>query len=1371
MAVILRRIIRVGIVFSFVLSLFPRAAVKADSPVEISTPAQLNNIRSNLSGSYVLTADIDLGSISNWVPLGSSASPFVGDLDGNGHIIRNLVIANTQSSDLGLFGVIGATGLVSNLQVLNANVTAADNAGILAGSNQGTISRVLTQGIISGANTVGGLVGSNSGIIEYAYTRAEVSGRNMNGGLVGNNSGSINQSYAASQVSKAVTNNYVQFDGIDDYISIPHNPAYITDSFTLEAWFQWTATDRTSVSFITGKGLENFEIHTGGGSGANGIRFIPVVRDDTTYNDSRAYQDVPNVLQPGWNHVAAVWDFANQQVRVFLNGLPQDIYQNGVNVGPVANLPLDHPETNPLAGNTEEFFIGARNDQYYGYPSLFFMGNIADVRFWNIVRTPSQIASDKYKQLSGTESGLIGYWKLDEASGNTVEDSSSLHNDGTLLGDAVRVQEVSVNGGLVAVNTGSVTASYYDSELSGLSDSDKGTPLSTAFMKKSSSYDGWDFVGTWKILEDQTYPSLFDLSVTLEQDSAQSDPTNESAIDFSVVFAEPIDPATFTAADITLGGTAGATTAVITQVAPNDGTTFNIAVSGMTANGTVTAAIAADRVADLVGNLNEASQSTDNSVAYDGAVPTVTLEQDVAQSDPTNESTIDFRVVFAEPIDPATFTAADITLGGTAGATTAVISQVAPNDGTTFNVAVSGMTGNGTVTAAIAAGKVADLVGNLNEASESLDNTVSYDASQLTVSLEQSSTQPDPTNTIPIHFTAVFSKPILVISFSAVDVVLGGTAGADTVEITEIAPNDGTTFDLSVSGLTGLGTVTAAIPEDGVSDPAGNLNAASTGVDTIVTMETTRPDVTVNQADGQVDPTNTQPIHFLAVFSEPILTTSFTAADVVISGGSGSESVLVSEVAPNDGTTFDLAVSGLVDSREISVSISELGVSDLADNSSTASSSTDNRVRYDVSELTVSVEQAVGQPDTTNQGTIHMTLTFNKPITPTALTVDDITLGGSAGANTVTLTEIAPFDGTVFDLQISGMTANGSVTASLLADRVTDPAGNANLISTSVDNLVAYDVSNPIMSQISLKAVYDETGPQEFEIQFNKAMYNPDDSLNDPDDVNNPANYLLISAGTNRQFDTLTCAGGLLPDDNRVDIVGVEYDEDRFTSTIRLAAELPIGSYRLFVCGTTSLLDAALNHLNGGTDTIFNFSVNAAQSLPSNKAKLPATGFAQNQVTVLPSQPRVAYYTDGGQVLVIPSLKVRTEIVGVPLLDDTWDVTWLNQRAGYLYGSAYPTWAGNTVITGHVWDADNTPGIFADLKLLKYGDEIQISANGLVYTYAVRENSRVNEQDMKKIFTDAVYDWVTLVTCEGYDSDANAYPYRRMVRAVLIKVE
>ena len=71
----------------------------------------------------------------------------------------------------------------------------------------------------------------------------------------------------------------------------------------------------------------------------------------------------------------------------------------------------------------------------------------------------------------------------------------------------------------------------------------------------------------------------------------------------------------------------------------------------------------------------------------------------MGQDDPTNASPINFTVVFSEPVTG--FATGDVTLGGSANPTTGTVTEIAPNDGTTYKVAVSGMTGSGTVTASI----------------------------------------------------------------------------------------------------------------------------------------------------------------------------------------------------------------------------------------------------------------------------------------------------------------------------------------------------------------------------------------------------------------------------------------------------------------------------------------------------------------------------------------------------------------------------------------------------------------------------------------------------------------------------------------------
>jgi len=204
------------------------------------------------------------------------------------------------------------------------------------------------------------------------------------------------------------------------------------------------------------------------------------------------------------------------------------------------------------------------------------------------------------------------------------------------------------------------------------------------------------------------------LTVTIDQAAEQADPTNAASVNFTVIFSGVV--ADFATGDVAVSGTAGAITAAVT----GSGTTYNVAVSGMVRDGTVIAGIPAGVASDAAGNLNAASTSTDNTVTYDVTGPTATIDQAEGQPDPTGACPIGFTVVFSEPV--ADFATGEVALSGTAGATTAAVT----GSGAVYNVAVSGMTGDGTVVAGIPAGVATDAAGNLNTASASTDNTVTF---------------------------------------------------------------------------------------------------------------------------------------------------------------------------------------------------------------------------------------------------------------------------------------------------------------------------------------------------------------------------------------------------------------------------------------------------------------------------------------------------------------------------------------------------------------------------------------------------------------------------------------------------------------------
>jgi hypothetical protein len=122
-------------------------AVAACAGIQITTIQQLQSIGNPqatppmpLSGNYCLTKDLD-ASTTTLTAIGSGTSPFVGLLDGQGYIIANINSINQNDGAAGLFGYIGAMGIVQNVGLtdLNVNVGSGFFSGALAGVNVGTI--------------------------------------------------------------------------------------------------------------------------------------------------------------------------------------------------------------------------------------------------------------------------------------------------------------------------------------------------------------------------------------------------------------------------------------------------------------------------------------------------------------------------------------------------------------------------------------------------------------------------------------------------------------------------------------------------------------------------------------------------------------------------------------------------------------------------------------------------------------------------------------------------------------------------------------------------------------------------------------------------------------------------------------------------------------------------------------------------------------------------------------------------------------------------------------------------------------------------------------------------------------------------------
>ena len=201
-------------------------------------------------------------------------------------------------------------------------------------------------------------------------------------------------------------NNALDFDGTNDYITCGNQNYSI---FTAEAWVCPSVTnmDQAIISTLNESTLTGFEIHISTSG-------YPCV----TLRNSSAWLDVlsPNLAKSGdWIHIAATFD-----------GTTVKLYENGIQVA---------SGTVSYNVGSSTLTLGKRSSG-----SLLYNGKLDEVRIWNTVRSVSEISSNMYLELAGTETGLKSYYKFNQGTAGgsntsitTLTDTKAAYT-GTLYG-------------------------------------------------------------------------------------------------------------------------------------------------------------------------------------------------------------------------------------------------------------------------------------------------------------------------------------------------------------------------------------------------------------------------------------------------------------------------------------------------------------------------------------------------------------------------------------------------------------------------------------------------------------------------------------------------------------------------------------------------------------------------------------------------------------------------------------------------------------------------------------------------------------------------------------------------------------------------
>lgn len=168
----------------------------------VSTGEQLAGIQQAVKGNssflgynFALKNDIDASAVKDYVAIGTgSTDGFTGTFDGRDNRIIGL---NVQGGNAGIFNTIGTGGKVEDLRVYSGTFSGTDNAGAVAGVNNGTISNVTTFGNVVTAQ------GSAPVTPEDATSSTQLDGQYVGaaGGIAGVNAGTIDNVSASDAVT------------------------------------------------------------------------------------------------------------------------------------------------------------------------------------------------------------------------------------------------------------------------------------------------------------------------------------------------------------------------------------------------------------------------------------------------------------------------------------------------------------------------------------------------------------------------------------------------------------------------------------------------------------------------------------------------------------------------------------------------------------------------------------------------------------------------------------------------------------------------------------------------------------------------------------------------------------------------------------------------------------------------------------------------------------------------------------------------------------------------------------------------------------------------------------------------------------------
>jgi hypothetical protein len=203
------------------------------------------------------------------------------------------------------------------------------------------------------------------------------------------------------------------------------------------------------------------------------------------------------------------------------------------------------------------------------------------------------------------------------------------------------------------------------------------------------------------------------------------------------------------------------------------------------------------------------------------------------------------------------------------------------------------------------------------------------------------------------------------------------------------------------------------------------------------------PSVVITAAEGQADPTGSNPLSFRVVFDQPV--SGFAASDVSIAGTAsvGSASAVVTATA--DPAVYLVEVSGVSGAGSVVVAVPAGSAINVFSQPNTASNTAS--VDFDGVGPVATVDLNPGQADRVGRVPIKFVVRFDEPVT--GFTADDVVSGGTADPSGVTVSG----SGAEYVVTVARVAGNGTVVIDVVDGAVSDALGNGSTTVSAANSV------------------------------------------------------------------------------------------------------------------------------------------------------------------------------------------------------------------------------------------------------------------------------------------------------------------------------